>query len=80
LDYTLGDIRDIAKWTVVTELFPSHGYWIFLAQGQAFFVPQRCFQSKAEEQEFIRAALSRMSEAARACSPGAVNFSESLAL
>jgi len=39
LDYTVGDIREIAKWTAVTELFPSRGYWIFLAQGSTFFCP-----------------------------------------
>ena len=42
----------------------------------ALFVPQRSFQTKAQEQEFIRAALAHMSEAAHACSPGAVNFAK----
>jgi len=76
LDYTLGDVREIAKWSAVTEIFPSHGYWIFLAQGSPFYVPERFFQTKSEERDFIRAALSHMSEAALACSPGAVNFAK----
>jgi hypothetical protein len=76
LDYTIGEVREIAKWSAVTELFPNHAYWIFLAQGSAFFVPQRFFETKAEERAFIQAALAHMNESALACSPGAVKFAK----
>jgi hypothetical protein len=30
LVYEVGDVRQIAQWRAVTELFRSKGYWIFL--------------------------------------------------
>lgn len=77
LDYTLGGVRHIAKWEAITELFPSRGYWIFLAQSEPFFVADRFFASKKEERAFVRLALGHMTEAAQACSPGAVHFASS---
>jgi hypothetical protein len=74
LDYSLGDVREIAKWSAITELFFSHGYWIFLAQGSPYFVPERLFQSKSEEKEFVRTALRHMSDSAQSLSPAAVTF------
>lgn len=70
----LGGVKRIVEWQVVTELFHSHGYWIFIAQADSIFAPERHFASLEEQRAFVAAALSHMSEAARTRSAYAVAF------
>jgi len=72
--YRIGDIRQTAPWSAVSELFESRGYWIFLVQSSPFFAPKRFFENPAAEKAFLRAALERMSEDARGRSQQAVAF------
>jgi hypothetical protein len=72
--YRLGDVRQSAAWSAVSEVFESRGYWIFLAQSSPFFAPKRFFENPAAEKAFLRAALERMSEDARGRSRQAVAF------
>jgi hypothetical protein len=70
----VGGVKRIVQWPVVTELFNSHGYWIFVAQADAIFTPARLFASEQEQRDFIAAAVSHMSEAAKSRSARAVAF------
>ena len=58
----------------VTEMFPSRGYWVLMAQASPLFAPKRLFASADDERRFVAEALSRMSEASRARSKEAVAF------
>lgn len=72
--YRVGDIRQTAPWSAVSELFENRGFWIFLVQSSPFFAPKRFFENHAAEKAFLRAALERMSEDARERSRQAVAF------
>lgn len=74
LIYEVGQIKQIAQWACVTELFRSHGYWVSQAQGSSFFAPARFFSSVDAEREFVRASLAMMPELARANSKDAIQF------
>jgi hypothetical protein len=74
--YRLGDVRQTAPWSAVSELFESRGYWIFLVQSSPFFAPKRFFENRAAEKAFLRAALECMSEDARSRSQQAVAFAK----
>jgi hypothetical protein len=63
--YAMGGVTHIVKWTAMDEVFRSHGYWIFLAEGNPLYVPQRFFASPADETAFLREVLDRISPAAR---------------
>lgn len=76
LHYDVGELKHIAKWSCVSEVFSNHGYWIFLAQSSPFFAPKRFFADTDAERAFIKDALAHMSEAARARSKDAVAFAE----
>jgi hypothetical protein len=75
--YRIGDVRQSAPWSAVSELFESRGYWIFLVQSAPFFAPKRFFENVAAEKAFVSAALERLSEEARARSRQAVSFAGS---
>jgi hypothetical protein len=76
LAYTVGDVQQRAKWNAVTELFQSHGYWIFLVQSSPWFAPKHFFADAPAERSFVEAALARMGEEAKRRSSDAVNFIE----
>jgi hypothetical protein len=76
LCYVVGDITESAPWRAVSELFQSHDYWIFLVQGSSWFAPRRFFADVNTERVFVRAALERMSDAAKERSTQAVTFAE----
>jgi hypothetical protein len=78
LECESGDVRQIAKWPAVTELFRSKGYWIFMVQGGAIFAPQRFFASSADERAFVAQALSHMMPDARTRSIDAKLFAEAV--
>lgn len=80
LHYRIGDVRQTASWSAVSELFHNRQYWIFLVQSSPWFAPQRFFADTDAERAFIAEALSRMSEAARSRSAEAVAFSTPVAL
>ena len=74
LHYRLGEIRQSASWSAVSEVFENRGYWIFLAQSAPFFAPKRFFESPAAEKAFLAAALAHMSPDARARSRKAAAY------
>jgi hypothetical protein len=74
--YSAADVQYVAKWPAVTELFPSHGYWIFLVRSAPCFVPKRFFADEVAERAFLKAALEYMSEDARRRSIAARAFAE----
>jgi len=76
LCYVVGDVTESAPWRAVSELFQSHGYWIFLVQGSSWFAPRRFFADVNTERAFVRAALERMSEEAKERSTHATVFAE----
>lgn len=76
LDYEFGYIRRLVRWPGITDLFWTNGYWIFIAQGSAFFVPSKAFADRAEEARFLKEALGYMNAKAREYSPQAVEFVE----
>jgi hypothetical protein len=76
LEYQVGEVRHIAPWDAVSELFSSRGYSIFLVQSSPFFAPKRFFVDQNAEREFIATALAHMSVAARGRSPRAVEFAK----
>ena len=67
----------VVQWYGVSELFYSRGYWVFLAQGQFYFVPERYFADAAAERAFLTEALSYMTEEARERSVDAATFAAS---
>ena len=71
--YDVGDVKHVAKWSCVSEVFPSHGYWIFL-ESSPYFAPKRFFANVDGERAFLKDALAHMSEAARGRSKEAVAF------
>jgi hypothetical protein len=71
LIYRLGGLTQQAEWSCVSELFRAGGYWVFLAQSNAIFVPRRVFADAASERRFLAEALERMTPAARELSAGA---------
>jgi len=75
--YHVGDVDQSARWNAITELFPSHGYWIFLVQSSPWFAPQRFFSNTGAEREFVKAALAQMSEDAKSRSAAAATFASS---
>jgi hypothetical protein len=79
LIYELGDVRNVAKWRCVTEIFCSSGYWIFLVQSAPWFAPIRFFATRADERAFVAAALAQMSVEAQARSPDAAAFVKTIA-
>ena len=70
----VGGVKRVVQWPAVTELFHSHGYWIFIAQAESIFAPERLFTSAQEQRAFVAAALSYMTEAAKARSTYAAGF------
>ncbi len=74
--YSAADVQYIARWRAVTELFASHGYWIFLVRSSPCFVPKRFFADETAERAFLRAALQNMSEDARKRSTAARAIAE----
>jgi hypothetical protein len=74
--YEIGGLTQIARWSAVDELFPSHGYWLFSVQSSAFFAPKRLFTEEAEEVRFVAEALSHMLPEARARSVEASRFAK----
>ena len=74
--YEVGDVQQIAKWSCVSEIFRSHDYWIFLAQSDPYFAPERFFTNEDAERAFVADALAHMNEAAQARSPEAVAFAK----
>jgi len=74
--YCCGDVVSHAKWSAVTEIFHSKGWWIFMMQASPCYAADRFFASDAEARAFLREALSHMSEAARARSVEAMKFVE----
>ena len=74
LTYDVADVRHIAKWNAVTELFASRGHWLFMVQAVGWALPSRLFADKASERAFIAAALQCMSEEARGRSGTAQAF------
>jgi hypothetical protein len=71
---TVGAVSKTADWNAVTDVFENHGYWIFLVQMDAWFVPRRYFESPESEKAFLRECLSHMTEAARGRSVKVVSF------
>lgn len=67
-------VKRTIAWHAISELFRSHGYWVFIVQGEGIFAPQRLFDSADAQKSFVAAALSRMSAEARARSLSAVEF------
>jgi len=65
LTYEVADVRHIAKWNAVTEIFPSQSCWLFMVDSQIWALPRRLFSDKATERAFVAAALECMSTAAR---------------
>jgi hypothetical protein len=65
LTYHVGDVQHIAKWSAVTEIFASRGFWLFMVDSAAWALPGRLFADKAAERAFIAAALEHLSDAAR---------------
>lgn len=76
LSYKVGDVEQKAKWGVVTEIFRSYGYWIFMVQASAWFAPEHFFANSDEEKLFLKAALRYMSDGARTRSSDATAFTE----
>jgi hypothetical protein len=74
LVYDLGDLTMTANWRCVTDLFQTRKYWVFLVQSSAMVLPRRFFPTSEAEQTFIAEAMSRMTDAARARSPGAARL------
>jgi hypothetical protein len=74
--YVLGDVTQSAPWRAVSELFQSHGYWIFLVQSSPWFVPCRFFADAGAERAFVRAAVERMGDGAKGRSVQATAFAE----
>jgi hypothetical protein len=72
--YEIADVRMIAKWCAVTDVFHAKGWWIFLVQSDAWFAADRFFAGDEECRAFLRAVLCHMSDAARARSGEAVRF------
>jgi hypothetical protein len=76
LIYTVGAVEQKAPWSVVTEVFRSRGYWIFMVQASPWFLPERFFADAQSERAFLKSALDRMSEGARSRSREAVAFAQ----
>jgi hypothetical protein len=74
LTYDVADVRHIAKWNAVTEIFPNRGYWLFMVHSAVWTLPRRLFADKAAERAFIAAALECMNEDARSRSNAARTF------
>ncbi len=74
LTHTLGAVRRTIPWSAVTHLLGPPGFWVFVAQGEAIYLPRRLFADPAAERAFVAEALSFMGEAAKARSPQAAAF------
>ena len=74
LTYDVADVRHIAKWNAVTEIFLSRGFWLFMVNSAVWTLPRRLFADKAAERAFIAAALEHMCDDARNRSGTARNF------
>ncbi|MEG3176089.1 YcxB family protein [Sphingomonas sp. RB3P16] len=74
LVYDLAELTMIARWPCVTDLYRTRKYWVFLVQSSAMVLPRRFFATPQAERDFIGAAMSRMSDAARARSPDAAKI------
>lgn len=74
LVYDLGDLKMIARWPCVTDLYQTRKHWVFLVQSSAMVLPRRFFATPEAERDFIVEASSRMTEAARARSPDATKI------
>jgi hypothetical protein len=74
LIYDVADVRHIAKWNAVTEIFPSRGYWLFMVNSAVWTLPRRLFADHPAERAFIASALEHMSEDARNRSGAARSF------
>jgi len=72
LIYDLGGVHQTIDWSCVTDLFPTKGYWVFLAQASPVFAPVRLFADAEAERSFVAAGLDRMTPAARQRSSKAV--------
>jgi hypothetical protein len=76
LVYEVGGVREIVRWDVVTDLFRTRGYLIFLAQAHGIYVPERFFATAADERAFITQALTHMTPKAQARSLDVQLFAE----
>lgn len=74
LVYDLADLKMIARWPCVTDLYRTRKYWVFLVQSSAMVLPRRFFAAPEAEHDFIAEAMSRMTDAARARSPDAARL------
>jgi hypothetical protein len=69
--YTIGGITKTATWAVVSEVFGVAGWWILMAQGQAFYVPRRAFARPSDERSFMQSILDHLGPEARVRSAAA---------
>jgi hypothetical protein len=61
-------------WNAVSEIARGQAFWCLIGPGLGYCLPKRFFSDEAAERAFLRAALARMSEAARARSREATAF------
>ena len=72
--YVIGGITVTTRWDVVSELFKAPGWWVFLAQGNSYYVPAKAFSTPGAEQKFVSQALQHLDAAARQRSQKAAAF------
>jgi hypothetical protein len=72
VSWDLGDLTMTATWPCVTDVYRTKQYWVFLVQSSAMILPRRFFATPQAEALFIAEAASRLTPAARARSPDAV--------
>lgn len=75
-EYCEEGLTKSAGWDAVSEVFSSHGYWVFLIPVEAAIIPRRFFATPDAERDFIAEALSFISGTARARSKKAARFAE----
>lgn len=76
LTYEFGHVKRIVQWPGVSDLFWNSGYWIFIAQGSPLLIPSKAFGNRETEVQFLKDALSHMTDAARTRSEQAVQFAK----
>ncbi len=72
--YSIGGVVKSARWEVVSELFRVKGWWVMMAQGEAYYLPRRAFDTPAQEREFISSTFDLMGSAARERSSDAASL------
>ena len=63
--YVIGGIAVTTRWDVVSEIFKAAGWWVFLAQGNSYYLPQKAFPTLDAERAFIAQVLQHLDAAAR---------------